>query len=154
MERRLSDFFTSETAGKAGFIDRKGDGEPMITGLEYDSRNVKPGNLFFALPGLHTDGSLFIDDALARGASAIVCEAAPAQSNRDSQAVFICVNNSRFAMSPIAASFYNFPSRRMKVAGVTGTEGKSTSVYLIWQLLTLLGKKAGFFSTVQQCLGG
>jgi UDP-N-acetylmuramoyl-L-alanyl-D-glutamate--2,6-diaminopimelate ligase len=56
-------------------------------------------------------------------------------------------------MSPVSASFFNFPSRRIIVIGVTGTEGKSTTVYLIWQLLTLLGKKAGFFSTVQHCLG-
>jgi len=57
-------------------------------------------------------------------------------------------------MAPISAAFYDFPSRRMRVLGVTGTEGKSTTVYLIWQLLTLLGKKAGFFSTVQICFGG
>jgi len=57
-------------------------------------------------------------------------------------------------MSPVSAAFFDYPSRHILVTGVTGTEGKSTTVYLIWQLLTLLGKKAGFFSTVQQCLGG
>jgi UDP-N-acetylmuramoyl-L-alanyl-D-glutamate--2,6-diaminopimelate ligase len=150
MERRLSEFFTQEIAGKAGFIEREGDGDPLITGLEYDSRAVLPGNLFFAMSGLHTDGSLYIDDAINRGAAAVVYEA---DIKKSSGAVFIKVNNSRFAMSPIAASFYGFPSRRMLVAGVTGTEGKSTTVYLIWQLLSLMGKKAGFFSTVQRCLG-
>jgi UDP-N-acetylmuramoyl-L-alanyl-D-glutamate--2,6-diaminopimelate ligase len=65
------------------------------------------------------------------------------------EAVYIRVKDSRSAMSPLAASFYGRPSRRLKVIGVTGTEGKSTTVYLIWQLLRLLGKKAGFVSTVR-----
>ena len=151
MERLLSEFFTPEIAKRAGLTAREGSTDPLITGLEYDSRNVIPGNLFFALPGLHTDGSLYINDAITRGAAAIVYEKAVIEKNSD--IVFIHVENSRFAMAPIAASFYDFPSRRMPVIGVTGTEGKSTTVYLIWQLLTLMGKKAGFFSTVQCCLG-
>ena len=152
MERRLSEFFTHEIEEKAGFISREGDADPLITGLQYDSRNVKQGNIFFAMPGLHTDGSLYIDGAIAKGAAAVVCEKAPAVKN--SGVVFIMVNNSRTAMSPIAAAFYGFPSRRMNVTGVTGTDGKSTTVYLIWQLLTMMGKKAGFINTVQYCCGG
>ncbi len=153
MGRRLSEFFTPAIANAAKFIVREGDADPTVTGLEYDSRKVKKGNLFFALSGLHTDGSLYIDDAISRGAEVIVHEKeSPVRVNNG--VVFIQVENSRFAMSPIAASFYDFPSKKMRVVGVTGTEGKSTTVYLIWQLLTLLGKKAGFFSTVQTCTGG
>ncbi|MDR0301867.1 MAG: UDP-N-acetylmuramoyl-L-alanyl-D-glutamate--2,6-diaminopimelate ligase [Treponema sp.] len=152
MEQRLSEFFTPETAKKAGLIAREGDSDPPVTGLEYDSRNVKPGNLFFALPGLHTNGSLFIDDAISRGATVIVHEID--DFDKKSGIVYLRVNNSRFAMSPLADSFYKSPSRRMFVTGVTGTEGKSTTVYLIWQLLSLMGKKAGFFSTVERSLGG
>jgi UDP-N-acetylmuramoyl-L-alanyl-D-glutamate--2,6-diaminopimelate ligase len=63
--------------------------------------------------------------------------------------VYLKVKNSRFAMSPVAAAFYGFPSRRLFVVGVTGTEGEATTVYLIWLLLRLMGKKTGFFSTVQ-----
>jgi UDP-N-acetylmuramoyl-L-alanyl-D-glutamate--2,6-diaminopimelate ligase len=153
----LNDFFTPSVAEKAGFIERRGAGNPPVTGLEYDSRNIEPGNLYFALPGLHADGHDFIAGALRRGAEAVVhqkaledCPGLPG----DSGAVFIRVRDSRFAMSPAAAAFHGFPAERLVLAGVTGTEGKSTTVYLIWQLLRLSGKKAGFISTVQYSLGG
>jgi UDP-N-acetylmuramoyl-L-alanyl-D-glutamate--2,6-diaminopimelate ligase len=152
MTRRLSEFFTREVAAKSELLATEETTDPLVTGLEYDSRNVKSGSLFFALPGLHTDGSLYIDDAIARGASVIVHENENVKKNPD--VVFLKVKNSRFAMSPVSAAFFDYPSKRMLVTGVTGTEGKSTTVYLIWQFLTLLGKKAGFFSTVQQCFGG
>jgi UDP-N-acetylmuramoyl-L-alanyl-D-glutamate--2,6-diaminopimelate ligase len=152
MERRLSEFFTGEIARQAGLISRRGDADPLVTGLEYDSRKAGPGSLFFALPGLHADGHRYIAGAAAKGAAVIVHEA-----DVDEQApglVYLRVRNSRFAMSPVSAAFYGFPSRRLIVTGVTGTEGKSTTVYLIFQLLRLLGKKAGFFSTVQYSTGG
>ncbi|MDR1143931.1 MAG: UDP-N-acetylmuramyl-tripeptide synthetase, partial [Spirochaetaceae bacterium] len=128
---------------------------PVITGLEYDSRRVKPGDLYFALPGLHADGHAFIADALSRGAAAVIHQAPlPVQPEKTAGPVFIRVADSRFAMSPVAAAFYGFPAEKLCLAGVTGTEGKSTTVYLIWQLLRLAGKKAGFISTVQYSSGG
>jgi len=151
-ERRLSAFFTGETAARAGLTERSGDADPLVTALEYDSRKVKPGTLFFALPGLHTDGHTFINDAVNKGAVAVVHEADIAE--KKSGVAYLKVQSSRFAMSPVAAAFYGFPSHQLVVAGVTGTEGKSTTVYLIWQLLRLMGKKAGFFSTVQYSDGG
>jgi UDP-N-acetylmuramoyl-L-alanyl-D-glutamate--2,6-diaminopimelate ligase len=95
---------------------------------------------------------LFIEDAVNQGASAVVSETAVAEKYPNT--VFLQVKNSRFAMSPIAAAFYSHPSKRMFVTGVTGTEGKSTTTFMIWQLLGFLGKKAGFISTVQHSLGG
>ena len=121
---------------------------PTITGLEYDSRKVSEGSLFFALPGLHTDGHGFIADAIGRGARAVVYQNELEEYREGIH--YIRVRDSRFAMSPIADAFYGHPSRHMAVIGVTGTEGKSTTVYLIYQLLRLLGKKAGFVSTVQR----
>jgi UDP-N-acetylmuramoyl-L-alanyl-D-glutamate--2,6-diaminopimelate ligase len=125
--------------------------DPVITGLEYDSRKVQPGNLYFALPGLHADGRRFIPDALARGAAAVVYQDELAAYPPG--AAYIRVGDARFAMSAAAAAFYRFPSKHLALIGVTGTEGKSTTVYLVYQLLRLLGKKAGFISTVQFSLG-
>jgi UDP-N-acetylmuramoyl-L-alanyl-D-glutamate--2,6-diaminopimelate ligase len=149
MERRLSDFFTSDIARRAGCIKKnpKFPQDPLITGLEYDSRKIKPGNLYFALPGLHVDGHDYVSDAIGRGALVIVHQN-KIPSCREG-ILYIRVKDSRFAMSPISAAFYDFPSRRLALIGVTGTEGKSTTVYLIYQILRLAGKKAGFISTVQ-----
>jgi len=152
MELRLSQFFTKDISEKCGLVTANGTSDPVVNSLEYDSRKVKPGSLFFALPGLHTDGSLYIDDAVKNGAVVIVHE--NAITKIIDGIVCLKVKNARIAMSPISAAFYGFPSHRLLVTGVTGTEGKSTTVYLIWQLLTMLGKKAGFISTVQHCLGG
>ena len=138
-------------AARVGIIEVRLGSSAPITALEYDSRKAVPGSLYFALPGLHADGHAFIGDAINRGAVAIVHEKELAEYREG--VLYIRVKDSRFAMSPIADAFYNFPSRRIKVIGVTGTEGKSTTVYLIYQLLKLAGKKAGFISTVQQCDG-
>jgi UDP-N-acetylmuramoyl-L-alanyl-D-glutamate--2,6-diaminopimelate ligase len=149
MERRLSEFFTPKVAWEVELIGEHGgeNADPLISGLEYDSRRVKPGNIYFALPGLHTDGHRFIPDALDSGAAAIVHQDTLPTYRKNIR--YIQVRDSRFAMSPLAAAFYDYPSRKLIIIGVTGTEGKSTTVYLIYQILALAGKKAGFISTVQ-----
>lgn len=136
------------------------DRDPVITDLCFDSRSVTSGSLFFALPGTHVHGNTFITDAINRGALAVVyqdelpVEAVKTAKSQQTAPVFIKVQDARFAMSPIAAAFYDNPSSKLAVIGVTGTEGKSSTVSFIWQLLRLMGKKAGFISTVQYSLGG
>jgi UDP-N-acetylmuramoyl-L-alanyl-D-glutamate--2,6-diaminopimelate ligase len=169
MERRLSQFFTDEIAQKVQLTEKVFEGkdkplresalrtgeislleridDPLVTGLEYDSRNVRPGNMFFAVPGLHTDGHIYIPDAIEKGARVIVFQNEVASFKEG--ICYLRVQDSRAAMSAIADAFYQYPSQHLAIIGVTGTEGKTTTVYLIYQLLVLLGKKAGFISTVQ-----
>lgn len=130
-----------------------------ISSLAFDSRDVTAGSLFFALPGTHTTGNVFIPQAIKNGAVAVIY-----QDDFDEKLchpelgsgtpVFIKVSDSRKAMAPVSAAFYDNPSKKLGIIGVTGTEGKSSTVSFIWQLLRLNGHKAGFISTVQYSLGG
>lgn len=132
-------------------LDFDGDPQTEITGLCYDSRQVKPGDLFFATDGTHSDGHRFIDDAVKAGAVAVVYS--DSSYKNESGAAWIRVASPRKAMSPIAAAFYDYPALKMKMIGVTGTDGKSTTVSLIHQLLELSGHKSGFVSTVEYKAG-
>ncbi len=129
----------------------------LISSLVFDSRDVKKDALFFALPGVHVHGNDYVVKAIENNASAVVYEGDLPKETIDyakEKAVsLIPVPDARASMSPIAASFYDYPSKKLITFGVTGTEGKSTTIFLIWQFLQLLGKKAGFISTVQYSLG-
>ncbi len=148
MERTLAELVVSLPPGTATL---RGSPSVAVAGLAYDSRDVKPGYLFFALTGLHADGHDYVGKAIAAGASCVVLER-PVEGIPDGVAT-VLVPDSRVAMSPIAAAFHGRPSDSLAVVGVTGTEGKSTTVYLVYQLLDLAGERAGFFSTVRHRLG-
>ena len=145
-------------------LNPKSTDEIVVSSLEFDSRKVVHNSLFFALPGTHTNGSVFIPQAIENGASAIIFEGEfdsaleekirVSCAKADSVPLLIKVKSTRFSMSPVSAAFYDNPSKKLVVIGVTGTEGKSSTVSFIWQLLRLCGKKAGFFSTVQYSFGG
>jgi UDP-N-acetylmuramoyl-L-alanyl-D-glutamate--2,6-diaminopimelate ligase len=126
--------------------ETRGDMRRVVQGLAYDSRDVQPGFLFAALDGLHTDGHRWVADALKRGAAAVLhsrpLDGVPAE------VTCVRVREARTALSPVAAAFHGHPSRQIKVVGVTGTDGKSSTVWFISQLLGLAGRKAGFLSTV------
>lgn len=129
------------------FSQWRGPADQKISALVYDSRQAGPGSLFFALPGLHVDGHDFIPQAVAAGCRAVLhSQDLPSEHP---ETTYVRVKDTRQAMSPLAAAFFDHPSHELTVIGVTGTDGKSTTVSFIHQLLELTGHPAGFFSTVQ-----
>lgn len=122
-----------------------------VVSLCFDSRQVVFGSLFIAVRGVHTDGHLFIDKAIAFGARAVIVEELPVET-LDS-VVYIVVADSALALGVVAANFYDNPSKKMKLVGVTGTNGKTTVATLLFQLFTELGYHVGLLSTVQNQIG-
>ena len=122
-----------------------------VVSLCFDSRQVVFGSLFIAVRGVHTDGHLFIDKAIAFGARAVIVEELPVET-LDS-VVYIVVADSALALGIVAANFYDNPSKKMKLVGVTGTNGKTTVATLLFQLFTQLGYHVGLLSTVQNQIG-
>ncbi len=121
-----------------------------IAGLCYDSRKVEPGSLFFALPGEKVDGNDYAETAIANGASAIVSQKAyPAESS----ATWLLVEDARAAMATCAANFFGHPSREFPVVGVTGTNGKSTTAFLIHHLMAASWFRAGLVGTLHYRIG-
>ena len=120
------------------------DPDPEITGLAYDSRQVKPGDLFFCVKGLKLDGHRYLPDAVARGAAAAVVEhpvdplPVPALE----------VESARAAMPKVAAAFYDYPSRKLALVGVTGTNGKTTTTYLVESIAKAAGRNTGVIGTL------
>lgn len=156
MQRRLSEFLTADLSARASLSRPEGTGaassaDPLVSGIAYDSRKVQAGYAYFALPGLHADGHAFVPQAIERGASVVVHQ--DTLPSYDPAVVYLRAADSRFAMSPFSDAFWGSPSRDLAVVGVTGTEGKSTTVFLVYQLLDLAGKRAGFVSTVQYRTG-
>jgi UDP-N-acetylmuramoyl-L-alanyl-D-glutamate--2,6-diaminopimelate ligase len=119
-----------------------------IEGLAHDSRQVNPGDLFVAIKGLDADGHGFIPDAVRQGAVAVVGEREASIS-----VPYVLVPDSRQALARLAAAFHGYPARKLRVIGVTGTDGKTTTVELIRSILTTAGHKTGMISTVEALIG-
>ena len=120
-----------------------------IGGLAYDSRAVEPGDLFFCVSGFRSDGHQFAAEAVRAGAAALVVERALGLGVPE-----IVVPSVREAMAPIAAHFYGHPARELKVVAVTGTNGKTTTAYLVRALLQAAGEQCGLLGTVKSVIGG
>lgn len=123
-----------------------------VSNLQYDSRKVRKNSCFFALPGLHTQGADFIDEAIEKGATAVVYEDVLNIDKRPG-VFYVEVKNIREAMARIARNFYEKPDSDLRIIGVTGTEGKSSTTAFVASLLNLLGCKTGFVSTVSYSYG-
>ncbi len=130
-----------------------GDENVQISGLVSDSRCVHEGSLFVAIPGGQIDGHRFIPQAVERGATVIVGER-PRQADLAGHVAYVRVPDSRLALAHLAATWHGHPGRKMTVIGVTGTEGKTTTVHLIQSVLAAAGRKTGMISTVNALIGG
>ncbi|TSA25249.1 MAG: UDP-N-acetylmuramoyl-L-alanyl-D-glutamate--2,6-diaminopimelate ligase [Bacteroidetes bacterium] len=124
-----------------------GDLATEVTSLHLDSREAEPGSLFAAIRGASDDGHRFIPQAIALGASVILCEKLPGKLHQD--VTYVVVPHSATALGSIASAFYGHPSRVLKLAGITGTNGKTTTATLLYQLFEALGLKAGLISTIR-----
>lgn len=145
MAPKLSDYFhAGEIVAVKGSLDRP------ISGLAIDSRRVVPGMLFFALPGRRADGASFIDEAISRGAVAVVTQSMPVHP--PGKATIIQVADARAALASVSQRFFKFPDRDMTVVGVTGTNGKTTVTHLLKHFLNG-DQKVGLMGTINYDLG-
>jgi len=123
-----------------------GNDDKEIMSLTSDSRKVEPGTLFVAVPGVNVDGHDFIPMAVEKGAAAVVCQELPASLS--THVTYIVVPSSAVTLGYLASQWWDNPSSKLKLIGVTGTNGKTTTATLIYEMARLLGHKAGLLSTV------
>ena len=127
-------------------VSLTGDKNVNILNIEFDSRKVTPGSLFIAVKGTKSDGHDFINEAIASGSAAILCEKLP--GNADKNICWIKTTDSAKALGIISSNFFGNPSSSLKLIGVTGTNGKTTIATLLYRMFTRLGYKCGLFSTI------
>lgn len=141
----------SEILYKVAITSVVGNPDVDIPELHTDSRTVTPGSAFIAIRGTHSDGHEFIASAIEKKAAAIICEELPA--NFAEGVIYVGVKNSAEALGIMAANFYRHPSEKLKLVGVTGTNGKTTIATILYKLFTGLGYTSGLISTVENRIG-
>lgn len=129
-----------------------GNTDKDIQGIHIDSRKIEPGHLFVAVRGTQTDGHAYIDKAIEKGASAIVCETLPEDLHED--IIYIKVENTEDAVGKLATTFYGNPTDKLELIGVTGTNGKTTIATLLYNMFRHFGYKVGLVSTVCNYIDG
>ena len=132
-----------------GVLELHADEALDITGVQYDSRQVSPGDLFVAISGFQTDGHKYIPKAMENGAACVVCEKKP-----ETDIPYVLVPDARAALAALGANWFGHPADDMCVIGITGTNGKTTSTYLLKHVLEkTLGAKVGLIGTIQNMIG-
>src|SRR6202165_3882370 len=135
-----------------GAEDLAQSGDPSVSGVEYDSRRVKPGAVFVAMRGETSDGNRFIDQAIQAGAAAVVTDS-PDEKPREGVA-WAVVPHGRRALARVSANFYKKPAERIAVTGITGTNGKSTTAFLVEAILRAAGRKSALIGTIEYHVAG
>ena len=126
-----------------------GDLEIEITGISYDSRKIEPGDVFVAIEGFETDGHKYIQEAVDKGAKAIIVE----KELIEFKVPMIKIDDTRLALAKISRAFYDYPDKELKIIGVTGTNGKTTTTFLIEGILTELERQTGLIGTIKNKVG-
>jgi UDP-N-acetylmuramoyl-L-alanyl-D-glutamate--2,6-diaminopimelate ligase len=128
------------------------NGNPGVSGVEYDSRRVQPGCVFVAMRGETSDGNRFIDQAIANGAVAVVTDSASEKSREN--VAWAVVPHGRRALARLSANFYKKPAERIAITGITGTNGKTTTAFLLEWILTAAGRKSALIGTIEYHVAG
>ena len=136
---------------KAGLVEVVGATDISVASICFDSRKAERGSLFIAVKGTQSDGHAFIDQVVDKGAVAIICEEIPKQ--KKSGVTYVKVSDTEAALGVIASNFYGNPSEKLKLVGITGTNGKTTTATLLYDLFSSLGLNAGLISTVVYKIG-
>ena len=142
----------SELLKNVEVLNSLGDVDVDITGVNIDSRRIEKGHLFIAIPGTQTDGHKFIPKAIEQGAAAVLCECFP--DTRVPGVTYIAVGSTEDAVGKVATTFYGDPSTKLKLVGVTGTNGKTTIATLLYNMFRKFGHKCGLLSTVCNYIEG
>ncbi len=139
----------SQLLSDVEILSVQGNIDVRISGIAFDSREVKPGDVFVCVTGYKSDGHDYAEQALEKGAVAIIAE----KEMEETAATTVVVKNTRYALSCAAAEFYDHPYRKFKLFGVTGTNGKTTTTYLVKSVLENCGQKVGLIGTNQNMIG-
>lgn len=135
---------------KVDVLNIVGDTNIEISNIQLDSRNISKGDMFIALAGTQKSGDEFIQSAIINGAKAIICHNTP--SIYSENVTYILVNDSNDVLSEVSNNFYDFPSKKLEIIGVTGTNGKTSIVSLLHQLFSIRGYKCGLISTIENII--
>ncbi len=139
----------SQLLSDVDIISVQGNIDVKISGIAFDSRDVKPGDVFVCIKGYKSDGHDYAENALEKGAVAIIAE----KEMSETAATTVVVENTRYALSSVAAEFYDHPFKKFKLIGVTGTNGKTTTTYLVKSILENCGHRVGLIGTNQNMIG-